>query len=251
MARLLNGSAIEAFWAGTSFILTSTVFQPPIGAFSHIFGRKPMIYISMAFFGAGAIVAALANNFTVVLVGRSIQGIGGGGVIILTEIVVTDLVPLRLRGQWFSMISSMWALGTVVGPLLGGGFSQSVTWRWIFWINLPFIGIGLPMIIFFLKLNFPTSSFLAKLRRVDWIGTVVFIGATTGFLVPLSWGGIMEPWNSWRTLVPLILCGIALVAFVVYEEYVPAEPMIRTSVFKNQTAAVTYLATFIREYLRY
>lgn len=77
-----------------------------------------MIYLSLLFFGVGAIVAAVANNFTVILVGRSIQGIGGGGVIALTEIVVTDLVPLRERGKWFSMISSMWALGTVVGPLM-------------------------------------------------------------------------------------------------------------------------------------
>ena len=78
MARALHGSAIEAFWAGTSFLLTSTVFQPVIGSFSHIFGRKPMVLVSLAFFLAGVIVAALANNFTVVLVGRSIMGIGGG-----------------------------------------------------------------------------------------------------------------------------------------------------------------------------
>lgn len=206
-----------------------------------------MIYISLAFFGAGAIVAAVANNFTVILVGRSIQGIGGGGIITLTEIIVTDLVPLRERGKWFSMISSMWALGTVLGPLLGGGFAQNVTWRWIFWINLPFIGIGLAMFIFFLKLNYVTSSFLAKLRRVDWIGTVVFIAATTGFLIPLSWGGIMYSWTSWRTLVPLVVCGVGMVAFVVYEANIPAEPVIRISIFKNRTAAVTYFTTFIRE----
>ncbi|KAF2099620.1 MFS general substrate transporter [Rhizodiscina lignyota] len=245
MARVLNGTAIEAFWAGTSFLLTSTVFQPPIGAFSHIFGRKPMIYVSLVFFGAGAIVAALANNFTVILVGRTIQGIGGGGVISLTEIVVTDLVPLRERGKWMGMVSSMWSLGTVIGPLLGGGFSQNVTWRWIFWINLPFIGVATFMFIFFLKLNFIPGSFLTKLRRVDWIGAVVFVAATTGFLVPLSWGGIMYSWTFWRTLLPLILCGAGLVAFIIYEEYVPAEPLIRTVVFKNRTAAVTYFETFI------
>lgn len=247
MARLLNGTAIQAFWAGTSFLLTSTVFQPPIGAFSHIFGRKPMIYISLAFFLAGAIIAAVADNFTVVLVGRSIQGIGGGGIISLTEIVVTDLVPLRERGKWFSMLSAMWSLGTVVGPLLGGGFAQNVTWRWIFWINLPFIGVGVVLITAFLTLNYKTGSFLYKLGRVDWVGTVVFVAATTGFLIPISWGGVMYAWDSWRTLVPLILCGVALVGFVFYEEYVPAEPLIRSSVFKNRTAAVTYLGTFIRK----
>lgn len=115
MAKTLGGSAIEAFWSGTSFLLTSTVFQPVIGNFSHIFGRKPLILGSLVLFGAGAIIAAVANNFTVILVGRSVQGIGGGGVIALTEIIACDLVPLRERGKWFAFISSMWALGTVVG----------------------------------------------------------------------------------------------------------------------------------------
>jgi MFS family permease len=119
MARALGGSAIEAFWSGTSFLLTSTVFQPVLGSFSHIFGRKPLIYFSLAFFGAGAIIAALANNFTVILVGRSLQGVGGGGIIALTEIVTTDMVPLRARAKYFSFFSAMWAIGTVAGPLLG------------------------------------------------------------------------------------------------------------------------------------
>jgi len=130
MARVLKGSAIEAFWSGTSFLLTSTIFQPVLGSFSHIFGRKPLIYISLLLFLIGAVVAATANNFTVILISRSIQGIGGGGIICLTEIVITDMVPLRQRGNYFSVVSGMWAIGTVAGPLLGGGFSQSVSWRW-------------------------------------------------------------------------------------------------------------------------
>jgi MFS family permease len=119
MARALGGTALEAFWAGTSFLLTSTVFQPVIGSFSHIFGRKNLIYVSLALFLAGCIVAAVADNFTVILVGRSIQGIGGGGIIAMTEVVVTDMVPLRERGKWLSIISAMWSIGTVTGPLLG------------------------------------------------------------------------------------------------------------------------------------
>jgi MFS family permease len=119
MAKALDGSAIEAFWSGTAFLLTSTVFQPVIGSFSHIFGRKTLIYVSLGFFLVGSIVPAVANNFTVVLVGRSIQGIGGGGIICLTEMVLVDTVPLRERGKWFSFFGAMWSIGTVGGPLLG------------------------------------------------------------------------------------------------------------------------------------
>lgn len=245
MAKVLHGSAIEAFWAGTSFLLTSTVFQPVMGSFSDVFGRKPMILLSLAFFGAGAIVAAVANNFTVILIGRSIQGIGGGGIIVLTEIVVTDLVPMRERGKWFSLISSMWALGTVFGPLLGGGFAEKVSWRWIFWINLPFIGIGVPMVIFFLKLHFQPSSLVQKLVRIDWVGVVVFVAATTGLLIPITWGGVQYAWDSWRTLVPLVVCGVALVCFIVYEDRYAANPLILTRVFKNRTAASTFAQTVL------
>ncbi|OCL11843.1 MFS general substrate transporter [Glonium stellatum] len=245
MAKVLKGTAIEAFWSGTSFLLTSTVFQPVLGSFSHIFGRKPLVFFSLALFTAGAIIAALAHDFTVILVGRSIQGIGGGGIICLTEIIVTDMVPLRERGKWFSFISSMWAIGTVTGPLLGGGFAQNVSWRWIFWINMPFVGIGVTMIILFLHLNYKTSSFLSKLRRVDWLGTVLFLASTTGFLIPITWGGVMYPWSSWRTLVPLILCALGLLAFFIHQERFAAEPLIRTEVLKSRTAAATYFATVI------
>lgn len=119
MAQLLHGTAIQAFWAGTSYLLASTVLQPIIGSFSHIFGRKPLVLISVFFFTAGIIIASVANDFTVILVGRSIQGVGGGGILTMIEIIVTDLVPLRVRGQYYSLISSMWAIGSVAGPILG------------------------------------------------------------------------------------------------------------------------------------
>lgn len=107
IAQKLRGTAIEAFWAGTSFLLCSTVFQPNYASFSHIFGRKPMIMTAITFFLIGVLIAALANDFTILLLGRSLQGIGGGGIIAMTEIVVTDLVPLRYRGQWVGVIGGM------------------------------------------------------------------------------------------------------------------------------------------------
>ncbi|KAH7408154.1 major facilitator superfamily domain-containing protein [Phaeosphaeria sp. MPI-PUGE-AT-0046c] len=245
MARALGGSAIEAFWAGTSFLLTSTIFQPVLGSFSHIFGRKSLIYISLVFFLVGSIIPAVANNFATVLAGRSIQGIGGGGIIALTEMVVVDTVPLRERGKWFSFFGMMWSFGTVVGPLLGGAFAQKVSWRWVFWINLPFLGIGTVLITVFLKLNQRHGDFLTKLREVDWVGMVLFLGSTTGFLIPITWGGVQYPWDSWRTLVPLIVSAAGIIAFIVHQEKFASHPLIRTSVFKTKSAALLYLTTVI------
>jgi MFS family permease len=137
MAQKLSGTAIEAFWCGTGFLLASTVLQPNFASFSHIFGRKPMLLSALTLFTAGAIICALSNNFTVMLVGRTIQGAGGGGIIALTEIIVTDLVPLRERGKWIGFISMTWSIGSVTGPILGGAFAQKVSWRWVYWVNLP------------------------------------------------------------------------------------------------------------------
>jgi MFS family permease len=103
------------------------VFQPVLGSFPHIFGRKALIYVSLGFFLVGSIIPTVANNFTVILVGRSIQGIGGGGIIRLTEMVVVDTVPLRERGKWFSFFGAMWSIGTVAGPLLGESYHCRTT----------------------------------------------------------------------------------------------------------------------------
>ena len=108
---------------------------------------------------------------------------------------------------------------------------------------MPFIGIGTPMIAVFLRLNYRTESLLQKLRRVDYFGMVVFIGSMTGFIIAITWGGVMYPWDHWRTLVPLIVCSCGLAVFVVHQEYFAPEPLIRTSVFKNRTAAVNYFQT--------
>ncbi|PUU73291.1 major facilitator superfamily domain-containing protein [Tuber borchii] len=243
MSQKLHGTAIEAFWAGTSFLITSTVFQPNFASLSDIFGRRSLILVALVFFTVGAIVSAVAKNFTIILVGRSIQGIGGGGIISLTEIIVTDVVPLRERGKYFGFLSMMWALGSVSGPLIGGAFSQELSWRWIFWINLPFCALGFVLIPLFLNLNHRTTSFLEKLKRVDWVGSVLFVASMMSLLIPITWGGVMYPWDHWRTLVPLVLGIVGLVGFVLYEKFVAKEPLIRLGVFSTRTALANYVGT--------
>lgn len=146
MSHELGGTAIEAFWTGTSFTLcsagestkspetrtysthTNLVFQPVFSSLSDLFGRKPLVLITIAWFTIGAIIAGVAHDFTHMLIGRSLQGIGGGGIITLTAILIADIVPLNERPKYFGMLSAIWSLGTVVGPVIGGCFAEKVTW---------------------------------------------------------------------------------------------------------------------------
>jgi MFS family permease len=184
----LNGTAVEAFWAGTSFLLTSTVFQPSWASFSHIIGRKPVLLAALVLFTIGAVIASLANNSAVLLVGRSVQGIGGGGIVSLTYVITTDIVTLRERGKWFSLISLQWAIGSVTGPVIGGAFAENTNWRWIFWLNLPFCVIAFVAIPICLHLTHKVGSIFEKLKAFDWFGSFLFISSLTSFLIPLTWG---------------------------------------------------------------
>ncbi|KAJ5606219.1 hypothetical protein N7510_009000 [Penicillium lagena] len=242
----LGGTATEAFWTGTSFLVASCVFQPVFSLSSDIFGRKLVLLTAVASFTLGSILSAVSQNFTLLLTGRSIQGIGGGGIMALTEILIADLIPLRERGKWMSIRSGTWALGTVVGPLIGGGFTQSsASWRWIFWVNLPFCGLGLIFIPVFLKLHHDKVSLRDKLATVDYVGSILFVASLTAFLIPLTWGGVMYAWSSWHTLLPLILGAAGLITFAAYERLVPSHPLIPPVIFNNRTVSVNLLGCFL------
>ncbi|KAG6358659.1 hypothetical protein INS49_012177 [Diaporthe citri] len=245
IANALHGTAIESWWAGTAFLLSSTVFQPNWVSFSNIFGRRNLFLLSTAFFLAGAIVCGVAQNFTTLLVGRTIQGTGAGGIMSIQEVLITDLIPLRYRGDYYGLINAMWTLGSVTGPILGGGFSGNphATWRWVFYINFPFIGIGTILVVLYMHLHFVPSSLVEKLRAIDWVGSFLFIASCTAFLLGLTWGGVQFSWGSYQTLVPLILGAAGSVAFVVYEGYVAANPIIPLVLFQNRTTVVSFVGT--------
>lgn len=130
IAHSLNGTSAEAFWAGTAYLLTSAIFQPVIASISNNFGRQQLLLLSLVFFTVGTVLCSVAHNFTVLLTGRSIQGIGGGGIITITQVIFCDIVPLRQRPKYFAMVLGSWSIGSIVGPVVGGALVENVSWRW-------------------------------------------------------------------------------------------------------------------------
>lgn len=202
--------------------------------------------ISVTLFTAGSLIGALAQNFPTLLAGRAIQGTGAGGTYVLGYIVLTDIVPLRQRAQFTAIVQIAWAIGTILGPLIGGLFAENTTWRWTFYINFPFCAIGFIMIPLSIKLKMKESSFWEKLKKVDWTGGFLFIGSTTVFLMAISWGGLQYPWKHVGTIAPLIIGAAGIVFTIVFEARVASQPFLRKSLFYSRSAVAAYVCTLIQ-----
>lgn len=240
----LHGDAIHGFWTGTSFLLASMVWQPVFVAFSHNWGRRPLLLVALTLFAVGSIICAVSQNFAAMLAGRTIKGTGAGGVLALTEIIITDIVPLRERGNYFALISIVWAIGSVSGPLVGGALATRNAWRWIFYLNLPIIAIGAVGIIAFLTLENRSRTLRQKLLEIDYLGALIFLGSTTSFLIGVTWGGVMAPWDSARTLVPMIIGVFGICLFAGWEALFATHSILPLSIFKNKDTNIAYFLDF-------
>ncbi|KAF7714240.1 Uncharacterized protein PECH_000041 [Penicillium ucsense] len=205
-------------WIASSYLLANAACIPLWGKLSDIWGRKPMILFANIWFLVGSLICALAKNLAMILAGRAIQGVGGGGIIIMANISVTDLFSMRDRPMYYGIFGATWAIAGALGPIIGGAFTTSVTWRWCFWLNLPIGGFSLVILFFFLSIESPKTPLLAGLRSIDWAGTFLIIGGTLMFLFGLEFGGVNYPWKS-ATVICLIVFGIVVWALAMFAEY--------------------------------
>lgn len=246
----LHGTTLEAFWTNLSFILALVITQPIYTNVSDVLGRKIPLNIAFLLFFVGSIVFAVANTMPVLLGGRILQGLGGGGLDVLGEVILADLTTLKERPLYLGLFSLPMAGGGICGPVIGAALSEFVHWRWIGWINLPIVAAGFVLSFFFLRLRPIDQSFRSKLRRLDWMGMLLFAVGSTAFSVPLSWAGSMYPWSSWRTIVPLIMGAIIIVGFGIYEAR-PVEPIFPYRLFQNITAVTTIIGATIHGMILY
>ncbi|KAH8106322.1 iron permease [Cristinia sonorae] len=244
----LNGGD-DFVWVGSAYALSSTAILPLSGSLADIFGRRPIMLLCIVFFAAGSAIAGAAQNMNMLIAARTIQGIGGGGIINLTEIIVSDLVPLADRGLYQGILGLLWSFASGIGPPIGGSLAEKASWRWLFYLNLPVTGIAFGLVLFFLKVKTPEGSMVEKLKRVDWSGNFIVIAGTTLAITGLTFAGVRFPWGSAQVLAPLIIGMVLVGAFIVYEAKVPKEPSIPWEILTNRTTLSGYAATLIHGFV--
>ncbi|KAG0199455.1 hypothetical protein BGX28_007279 [Mortierella sp. GBA30] len=237
-------SLSEIPWIGTSYLLTSTTFQPLYGKGSDIFGRKATFLFAITVFLVGSALCGAAQSMIWMIVARGIAGVGAGGIMSMVMIIIADLVSLRDRGRYQGIIGAVFGLSSVIGPLLGGVFADKASWRWAFFINLPIGAITLAAVIKLLHLPHTKGSFKDKLRRVDMLGSLTLVIGLVLILLPLNWGGSTYEWNS-PLVIGLFCAGFAvLLLFCLVEWKQAAEPIIPFRLFKNRTNSAVFLTSF-------
>lgn len=207
IASTFGASESGYSWIASSYLLANAACIPLWGKISDIWGRKYIILLANIIFLVGSLICALAHNMAMIICGRAIQGVGGGGIIILANISVSDLFSMRDRPMYYGLFGATWAIAGALGPIIGGAFTTDVSWRWCFYLNLPVGGVSLVILFFFLHIESPKTPFLAGLRNIDWAGTLLIIGGTLMFLFGLEFGGVNYPWAS-AAVICLIIFGV-------------------------------------------
>jgi EmrB/QacA subfamily drug resistance transporter len=243
-------------WVVTAYLLTATVSGPLYGKIGDLYGRKLVLQAAISIFLVGSALCGLSQNMAELIGFRALQGIGAGGLIVTTIATVGDLIPPRDRGRYQGFFGAVFGVSTVIGPLLGGFFVDHLSWRWIFYVNLPIGAVALAVI---------AAAFHAPAERtrhsIDWLGAALLAGGLSAVVLFTSLGGTTYGWRSAQIAVLIVLAAVLLALFVVVEARV-REPILPLSLFRNRIftaassigfvvglalfGAITYMPVFLQ-----
>jgi len=243
--RELNSSSYA--WIVNAYTLSCMVFLLFIGQMADIFERKPTMLVSVFMFIVGSAVCGAAQNMGMLIGGRVIQGVGGGSIPVMSELICSDMVPIVERPKYLGSLLAIASLGTVIGPPVGGAIVANISWRWIFLINVPPSGLAFLLLFMVLRMKDKVPdgerlTFRQKLGKVDWIGNSLFAGSSTSFILGLTMGGNTYPWGSPRVITPIVIGVVGFVVFAFYEKWSKIEAQILPSrLINNYTAVAIYI----------
>ncbi|MGD9705783.1 MAG: MDR family MFS transporter, partial [Acidimicrobiia bacterium] len=213
-------------WVVTAYLLTSTASTPLYGKLSDLYGRKIMFQIAIVVFIVGSATSGLSQSMGQLIAFRAVQGLGAGGLMSMALAIIGDIVSPRERGRYQGYTGAVFAVASVVGPLVGGFFVDHLSWRWVFFVNLP-IGV-LALIVTSSVLRLP---FNRRPHSIDYAGSALLVAAVTCLLLVTVWGGNEYEWGS-PTIIGLAAAGIILVVLFVLREQRAAEPLLPPRLFK-------------------
>ncbi|WP_369797953.1 MFS transporter [Cryobacterium sp. MLB-32] len=229
----LNG-VDHMLWVTTAYILASTIMLPVYGKLGDLIGRKGLFVGAISVFIFGSIVGGLAPDMTWLIIGRAVQGLGGGGLMILSQAIIADVVPARERGKYMGIMGGVFALSSVAGPLLGGWFTEGIGWRWAFWMNIPLGILAIISAVMFLRL--PKVEHARP--KLDVAGMGLLAIASTGLVLVSTWGGTTYAWDSLIIIGLIIATLVAGVSFVMVERRA-AEPIMPLHLFRDRNFNLT------------
>jgi EmrB/QacA subfamily drug resistance transporter len=219
-------------WVVTSYLLASTVSTPLYGKLGDMLGRKPVFLAAILIFLAGSMLAGLSQTMGELIGFRALQGIGAGGLMVGAQAIIADIVPPRERGRYTGLIGGVFAVASVAGPLLGGFLVDNLSWRWVFYVNLPVGALAIVIVVTQLHLHTPTVR-----HRLDVLGAGLLSAGVTSLILLTTWGGNEYAWGS-ATIVGLGVAGVALLGAFVWWETKAAEPLLPLSLFRSRVFSV-------------
>ncbi|KAJ1033038.1 hypothetical protein NDA16_000317 [Ustilago loliicola] len=243
----LPSSTIAGGWVTSSYLLTVTAFQPLFGGLSCVIRRRWSAVLSVILFVGGSVMCGFAHNILFLVIGRGVQGLGGGGIQAIGEITVSDITTLRERGFFVGIFGLVFAIASFIAPVLRGYFSDH-DWRWIFRINIPIGALALLMLIPTMNLPVPSMPLKTKLAKMDIVGNLVLLGSVVSILISVTEGGVTHPWSSMQIWIPMVAGMGGFILFLLIE-FLPnplsTQPVLPLKLFSNRTACSAFLMTFL------